>query len=297
MKLASYKDGSRDGQLLVVSADLGTAHYATGIATRLQQVLDDWNFLSPQLQELAQTLDHGKARHAFAFDPRMCMAPLPRAYLYAQPEGTGLAGLRTCRSDALLGPCDPPGRHGGDQGVTLHAGLAAITGDIADGAQANEALEGVRLLMFTAGLDGSTEGAAPLHTLHWAFAPVAITPDELGGAWQGGHGATGTWSLCLQRPGARVSTTPLQDSPWRLGEVLASLARSHGLRAGSIVGTGVQALPADWPRWHPGEPIRLELLDAAGHAALGAISPDAGPPPAALPPLDTPVEPADSAAG
>src|SRR5919206_2782818 len=80
MKLASYKDGSRDGQLVVVSRDLGTAHYATGIATRMQQVLDDWNFLSPQLEDLYQTLNHGRARHAFAFDPRQCAAPLPRAF-------------------------------------------------------------------------------------------------------------------------------------------------------------------------------------------------------------------------
>ncbi|MFM2427915.1 MAG: hypothetical protein RL707_1742, partial [Pseudomonadota bacterium] len=79
MKLATYKDGTRDGQLLVVSRDLSTAHYATGIATRLQQVLDDWGFMAPQLQDLYETLNNGKARHAFAFDPARCMAPLPRA--------------------------------------------------------------------------------------------------------------------------------------------------------------------------------------------------------------------------
>jgi fumarylacetoacetate (FAA) hydrolase len=80
MKLASYKDGSRDGQLVVVSRDLSLAHYATGIATRLQQVLDDWNYLAPLLQDLSETLNHGKARHAFAFEPQLCMAPLPRAF-------------------------------------------------------------------------------------------------------------------------------------------------------------------------------------------------------------------------
>src|SRR6185369_1558791 len=83
MKLATYKDGSRDGQLVVVSRDLATAHYATGIATRMQQVLDDWNFLAPQLQDLYETLNQGKARHAFPFEPRQCMAPLPRAYQWA----------------------------------------------------------------------------------------------------------------------------------------------------------------------------------------------------------------------
>ena len=83
MKLATLKDGSRDGQLVVVSRDLASAHFATGIATRLQQVLDDWNFLSPQLEDLSTTLNQGKARHAFAFDPRQCMAPLPRACQWA----------------------------------------------------------------------------------------------------------------------------------------------------------------------------------------------------------------------
>ena len=70
MKLATYKDGSRDGQLVVVSRDLGTAHYATGIASKMQQVLDDWGFLSPQLQDLYDQLNSGRARHAFPFDPK-----------------------------------------------------------------------------------------------------------------------------------------------------------------------------------------------------------------------------------
>src|SRR5881275_1220931 len=78
MKLATYRDGSRDGQLVVVSRDLQSAHYATGIAHKMQQVLDDWNFLAPQLQDLYDTLNGGKARHAFPFDAAQCMAPLPR---------------------------------------------------------------------------------------------------------------------------------------------------------------------------------------------------------------------------
>ena len=83
MKLATYKDGSRDGQLVVVSRDLGTAHYASAVARSLQQVLDDWNFLSPQLEDIAASLNDGQARHAFPFESSRCMAPLPRAYQWA----------------------------------------------------------------------------------------------------------------------------------------------------------------------------------------------------------------------
>src|SRR4051812_37541852 len=85
MKLATYQDGSRDGQLVVVSRDLASAHYATGISSRLQAVLDDWNFLSPQLQDLYDDLNAGRVRHGFAFEPERCMAPLPRAF--GQAEG------------------------------------------------------------------------------------------------------------------------------------------------------------------------------------------------------------------
>ncbi|MDL2338654.1 MAG: fumarylacetoacetate hydrolase, partial [Pseudomonadota bacterium] len=133
MKLASYQDGSRDGQLVVVSRDLGSAHYATGIATRLQQVLDDWNFLSPQLEELYASLNHGKPRHAFAFDPRLCAAPLPRAYqrFSSRVGPTGIA-MQQAASDDLLGPRDPIALPDAATGLGLRSepGLAAVTGDL-----------------------------------------------------------------------------------------------------------------------------------------------------------------------
>ena len=83
MKLATIKDATRDGQLAVVSTDLKTAAIADGIAGTLQNALDDWNFFAPQLQDLYDALNQGKARHSFEFDPYRCMAPLPRAYQWA----------------------------------------------------------------------------------------------------------------------------------------------------------------------------------------------------------------------
>ncbi|HOV19853.1 MAG TPA: fumarylacetoacetate hydrolase, partial [Ottowia sp.] len=106
MKLASYKDGSRDGQLVVVSRDLATAHYATGIASRLQQVLDDWNFMAPQLQDLSDALNRGQARHPFPFEPARCMAPLPRAYQWVD----GSAYLNHVELVRAAGNSDVPER-------------------------------------------------------------------------------------------------------------------------------------------------------------------------------------------
>jgi fumarylacetoacetate (FAA) hydrolase len=239
MKLASYKDGSRDGQLVVVSGDLGSAHYATGIATRLQQVLDDWNFLSPQLQELSQTLDHGKARHAFPFDPRLCLAPLPRAFLWAEPGGGADDEPVPGRSDTFLGPCDPVPC--GDGAADLQVQLAAITGDLPPGTGPDAALDGVRLLMLTDTgrwwRDAAAAGTGRPDA-HWqGFAPVAITPDELGSAWRGGRG---TPSLTWRVNGQRLGAAALSGHPQaHLGQLIARLAALRGLPAGCIVGAGV----------------------------------------------------------
>jgi fumarylacetoacetate (FAA) hydrolase len=151
MKLATYKDGSRDGQLVVVSRDLSTAHYATGMASTLQQVLDDWGFISPQLQDLYDTLNQGKARHAFPFDAKQCMAPLPRAYQWA--DGSAYINhvelVRLARnstvpdnyyteplmyqggSDDFIGPCDDARFPDEAYGIDFEAEVAVITGDVA----------------------------------------------------------------------------------------------------------------------------------------------------------------------
>ncbi|HQD15418.1 MAG TPA: fumarylacetoacetate hydrolase family protein, partial [Ottowia sp.] len=167
MKLATYKDGSRDGQLVVVSRDLSTAHYATGIADRMQQVLDDWGFLSPQLQDLYETLNGGKARHAFPFDPKQCMAPLPRAYQWA--DGSAYLNhvelVRKARnsevpasfytdplmyqggSDDFIGPCDPVVVPSEAFGIDFEAEIAVVTADVPMGSTPEQALEGIRLVM------------------------------------------------------------------------------------------------------------------------------------------------------
>lgn len=91
MKLATYQDGSLDGQLVVVSRDLSCAHYATHICHTMQQLLDDWSFLSPQLQDLYEHLNRPTsqqqhARHSFPFERVRCMAPLPRVYQWVSAK-------------------------------------------------------------------------------------------------------------------------------------------------------------------------------------------------------------------
>jgi len=273
MKLATYKDGSRDGQLVVVSRDLTTAHYASGIATRLQQVLDDWNFLSPQLEELATTLNHGKARHAFAFDPALCMAPLPRAYQWA--DGSAFLNhvelVRKARnaevpasfyedplmyqggSDDLLGPRDAIVCASEAFGIDFEAEVAVVTGDLPMGCDAGAALDGIRLVMLAN--DVSLRHLIPPELAKGfgfvqskpatAFSPVAATPDELGAAWQGGRLHL---NLETHWNGKRVGLCDAgPEMTFHFGQLIAHLCKTRKVRAGSIIGSGTVS-NKDWSR-------------------------------------------------
>lgn len=319
MKLATYQDGSRDGQLVVVSRDLSTAHYASGIATRLQQVLDDWNFLSPQLEDLYLTLNHGKARHAFAFEPQKCMAPLPRAYQWA--DGSAFINhvelVRQARSaavpesfysdplmyqggsDDFLGPTDDIVVPDEAFGIDFEAELAVVTGDVPMGSSPDAALEGIRLLMLAN--DVSLRNLIPDELAKGfgffqskpatAFSPVAVTPDELGGAWRGGRvhlNLESVWN------GKRVGLCDAGDEmTFHFGQLIAHICKTRNVRAGSIVGSGTVS-NKDWSRGYSciaekraietietgapktefmrfGDTIRIEMKGSDGASVFGAI--------------------------
>ena len=225
MKLATYKDGSRDGQLVVVSRDLAAAHYAAGIATRLQQALDDWNFISPQLQDLYETLNAGRARHAFAFDAKQCMAPLPRALPVGRRLGlhqsrrAGAQGARRRDAGELLHrPADVPGRQrrlsrpgddivcaSEDFGIDFEGEIAVVTGDVRDGHRARRALEGIRLLMLAN--DVSLRNLIPGR----AGEGLRLLPEQAGHRVQpGGRDARRARRRLARRPRAPHAAKPLE---------------------------------------------------------------------------------------
>ncbi|HMI17661.1 MAG TPA: 2-keto-4-pentenoate hydratase, partial [Bradyrhizobium sp.] len=83
MKLATLKDGSRDGTLVLVSRDLARAIAVPEIAPTLQAALDAWDAAAPRLEQLYARLNKGEIAQAVAFDPRQAHSPLPRAYQWA----------------------------------------------------------------------------------------------------------------------------------------------------------------------------------------------------------------------
>ena len=271
MKLATYKDGSRDGQLVVVSRDLSTADYATGIAGKLQQVLDDWNFMSPQLQDLYETLNQGKARHAFAFDPTQCMAPLPRAYQWA--DGSAFVNhvelVRKARSaemakafytdplmyqggsDDFIGACDDVVVATDKFGIDFEAEVAVITGDVPMCATPEQALDGVRLVMLAN--DVSLRSLVPGELAKGfgffqskpatAFSPVAVTLDELGDAWKGGRLHLTLQSTWNGRKVGMCEAGP--EMTFHFGQLIAHICKTRNVRAGSVIGSGTVS-NKDW---------------------------------------------------
>ena len=273
MKLATYKDGSRDGQLVVVSRDLSTAHYATGIASKLQQVLDDWNFISPQLQDLYETLNSGKARHAFPFEPAQCMAPLPRAYQWA--DGSAFINhvelVRKARnaevpdtfytdplmyqggSDDFMGPRDDVVVASEDFGIDFEAEIAVITADVGMGTTPDKAIDGVRLVMLAN--DVSLRNLIPAELAKGfgffqskpatAFSPVAVTIDELGDAWKDGRLHMTLQSTWNGRKVGMCEAGP--EMTFHFGQLIAHLCKTRNVHAGSVIGSGTVS-NKDWTR-------------------------------------------------
>ncbi|MDH4449806.1 MAG: fumarylacetoacetate hydrolase family protein [Rhodoferax sp.] len=263
MKLACYHDGSRDGQLVVVSKDLTQAHYATHIAHRLQQVLDDWNYLAPALEEVYTQLNHGHARHAFAFDPAMCQAPMSRVYqclqgdaypshrhVVAQAQGhvDGAASLPWSPvaqgvGDDLRGPhaeiaCINPAWQ-----LDFAVNLAVITGEVPLGCSPDRALDAVRLLALANHTLRRHDPAQPTQAwtpfqqhLATAWAPVVVTPDEVRPAWDQGR-----LHLQVQTTlnGRKVGMCDLGDGMQvHFGALLAHAAVARRLRSGTLLLSG-----------------------------------------------------------
>ena len=323
MKLATLKGPTRDGTLVLVNRDLTRAVAASGIAPTMQDALENWDALRPRLLDAAESLECGGERHAFDFAQALAearvAAPLPRAYEWLDGSAylSHVERVRRARGDVvpesfhrdplmyqggagdMMGPRDPIRVLSEDWGVDLEGEVAAITGDVPMGASPAEASLAIRLLTLVN--DVSFRRLIPAELAKGfgfvngkganALAPVAITPDELGGAWDGGRvhlrlvcHVNGKW---LGNPDAGVGAT------FDLFQLIAHAARTRELRAGTLVGTGTISNPdtasgyaclmekrlveqvelgeARTPFLAFGDTVRIEMFDRQGATVFGAI--------------------------
>ena len=277
MKLGSLKSG-RDGRLVVVSHDLAWCADATHIAPTLQAALDDWDRVEPLLQLLATDLAH-EAIPMMRFHERSAAAPLPRAYQWADGSAyvNHVALVRQARgaempesfwtdplmyqgaSDEMLGPRDPIPLADEQWGCDLEAEIVVVTGDVPRGVSATEALGHIRLIGLVN--DVSLRNLIPAELAKGfgflqskpasALSPVLVTPDELGERWKDGK-LHGVLKVDLNgEPFGRADAG--EDMTFDFGTLLAHLAKTRNVSAGSILGSGtVSNRDADGG---PGKPI------------------------------------------
>ncbi|WP_395710873.1 fumarylacetoacetate hydrolase family protein [Reyranella sp.] len=319
MKLGSLKEGGRDGTLIVVDRALRRAVRATGIAPTLQKALDDWVAVSPRLAELAQRLAEDKAPGTFTFDTKLLAAPLPRAFQWADGSAyvVHVELVRKARgvemppsfwtdplmyqggSDSFIGPNDDI--EAGDEawGIDFEGEIGVIVDDVPMGVSAEAARRHIRLVTILNDVSLRnlivTELAKGFGFFHGkpatAFAPVAVTPDELGDAWDGGRlGLPLISTLNGKEFGQPNAAT---DLTFDFGQLIAHAARTRHLEAGTVVGSGtvanrdaavgcsciaerrVRETIAGGKPLTPfmafGDRIRIEMLDRAGRSIFGAI--------------------------
>ncbi|MFZ6639880.1 fumarylacetoacetate hydrolase family protein [Undibacterium sp. TC4M20W] len=264
MKLATLKDGSRDGQLLVVSRDLKTAAIADGIAPTLQRALDDWNFIQPQLEELYNRLNSGRAAYSFEFEAKNCMSPLPRAFQWA--DGSSYVNhvelVRKARSaempdsfwhdplmyqggsDDFIGPCDDIVMTSEEWGIDFESEIAVVTGDVPMGVKVQHARDHILLLVLVN--DVSLRNLIPAELAKGfgffqskpasSFSPVAVTPDELGEFWKDGKVHLPLRSsmngMLVGQPNAGV------DMVFSFPQLITHLCKTRNAKAGTIIGSG-----------------------------------------------------------
>jgi len=323
MKLASLKGPTRDGTLVLVSRDLSTAVAASRISPTMQHALENWDAVHRSLLDAYESLECGGERHAFDFQAALAggkvAAPLPRAYEWLDGSAylSHVERVRRARNDDvpesfyreplmyqggagdMMGPRDPVRALSEDWGIDLEGEVVAITGDVSMGATPAQAAGAIRLLTLVN--DVSFRRLIPAELAKGfgfvngkganALAPVAVTPDELGNAWDGGKvhlrlvcHVNGKW---LGNPNAGVGAT------FDLFQLVAHAAKTRELRAGTLVGTGtisnsdadsgyaclmearlveqVEVGAAKTPFLAFGDRVRIEMFDRHGATIFGAI--------------------------
>ena len=328
MKLASLKSG-RDGQLVVVSDDLAWYADASHIAPTMQYALDNWDRVAPMLSALATDLAH-EVIPMMRFHERLADAPLPRAYQWADGSAyiNHVALVRQARgaelpdsfwhdplmyqggSDRFIAPRDPIKLADEAWGCDLEAEIIVVTGDVPQGVSAADALDYVRLVGLVN--DVSLRNLIPDELAKGfgfvqskpasALSPVFVTPDSLGAFWQAGKlHRTLMVDLNGNAFGRAVAS---DDCTFDFGVLIAHLAKTRDLCAGTIIGSGtvsnrdsdggpgktvsagglgysciaeirmiekIQTGEMTTPFLKNGDVVRIEVRDDAGHSIFGAI--------------------------
>lgn len=267
MKLASIDNNTRDGQLVVVNKELTKAVKVSEIAETMQFAIDNWKETEAKLQAVYKDLNSNKLPNAFSFSSVKVLAPIPRAYHWADGSAyvTHVELVRKARnselpesfwtdplmymgaSDAFIGANDDIEIENEDWGIDFESEVAVITDDVPAGTNSKDALQHIKLITILN--DVSLRNLIPnelskqfgfYQSKPWtAFAPVVVTPDELEDSWKNGK---------LHLPLISILNGSLIGSPnagidmtFDFGQLIAHASKTRSLMAGTVIGSGTVA--------------------------------------------------------
>jgi len=263
MKLATLKNGTRDGRLVVVTKNLTYYVDASNIAPTLQIALDNWDTAEPKLRALAAQVEENSTQTK-PFHQDQCESPLPRSFQWL--DGSAYLNhvelVRKARgatvpesfytdplmyqggSDTFIGPRDSIVARDEAHGIDMEAEIAVITDDVPMGVTVAEAAKHIKLVMLVN--DVSLRGLIPGELAKGfgfvqgkassAFSPVAVTPDALGKAWQDG---TIHLPLLVDYNDAPFGKANVNiDMTFNMVELIVHAAKTRALCAGTIIGSG-----------------------------------------------------------
>lgn len=290
MKLASLKNETRDGQLVVVSKDLTECSEVSHIAETLQEALDNWSVLAPRLQRVADGVETG-AQPTKRFREHEALSPLPRAYQWA--DGSAYVNhvelVRKARgadmppsfwedplmyqggSDSFIAPRDPIKLADEAYGIDMEGELAVIIDDVPMGCDSETARAAIRLIMLVNDVslralipDELGKGFGFFHSKpSSAFSPTAVTPDELGEAWDGGKLHL---PLDVDLNGEAFGRANAGiDMTFDFGQLIVHAAKTRPLSAGTIIGSGTVSNKLNDG---PGKPV---AEGGAGYSCIAEI--------------------------
>jgi len=317
MKLATLKDGSRDGRLVVVSRDLERAAAVPEIATTLLGAVERWDEVEVPLREAAERLEAGTLPGAVPFDPVEAAAPLPRTWqwvdgsVFVNHGRLMAAALHPDKdndysvplvyqgaSDDFLGARDELPLPSEEHGIDFEGEVAVILDRVPMLSTPAEARDHIKLLMLVNDVSLRMILRRELNTGFGfvtakpssAFSPVAVTPDELGGAW---HDGKVHLPLRVELNGEWFGHPNGAEMTFDFGELVSHIASTRNLSAGTVVGSGtisnadraagsaciaerraIELIEEGAPRtpfMSFGDRIRIEMLDDEGTSVFGAI--------------------------
>ncbi len=264
MKLGTLKHATlRDGELLVVSRDNKTAVKATHIAPNLREAIERWSETKPKLLHIYNDLNQGKAANSFEVDESKLHSPMPRSFQWA--DGSAFIHhiklVRMARNaplpetlltvplmyqgggDDFLAPLEGIPQVDFGHGTDFEGEVGVIVSDTPMGVSPEEALK--HILLFTIINDVSLRGLIPEELAQGfgffqskpssAFAPFAVTEDELDGTWREGRIHL---PLHVQLNGEFFGKADAGEMHFHFGQLIAHAARTRNLKAGTIIGSG-----------------------------------------------------------